>query len=140
MAQIAEASNHAEASRKPMGRWRARALFLVYAASGLPALALTCLFSLMLTIKLTLGFWPYNPFTERDGWVPSELKGYAMEVFLVIFLAVPFAMGMPLFIALQWLLRGKRTYRIPLACLATSGLLLYLMFADPGGWTDYLFD
>lgn len=98
------------------------------------------LFSLLLKVKLTLGFWPYNPFGEREGWLPPELEDDATFVFLVIFFMLPFAMATPAILPLQWRLRCFRSYRVPLVGLAASALLLYLLFADPGGWTDYLFD
>lgn len=126
--------------RKTMGFWRAAGLALVYAASSLPSVALLYLFSLLVVIKVKLGFWPYSPFGDSEGWLPNDFAQLNMAVLLVIVVAIPFAMGMPLLVGLQWLLRRRWTYLAPLACLSSAGLLLYLMFADPGGWTDYLFD
>lgn len=123
-----------------MGFWRATGLGLVYAASSLPSVALLYLFSLLVVIKVELGFWPYNPFSEAEGLMPNDFDLFGLAVLLVIMVAIPFAMGMPLLVGLQWLLRRKWTYLAPLACLSSAGLLLFLMFADPGGWTDYLFD
>lgn len=122
--------------RSSLAPWRNAVLFSTYLASGLPIVALVFLVALLLKVKLALGFFPYSPFTERDGWLPSELRDDATFVFLVMFVAIPFALATPVMIGLQWKLRYFRSYRVPLVGLVASGLLLYLLLANPGGWTD----
>ena len=112
---------------------------LLSLCAALPLIALLLFYSLVLMVRVTLGYWPTRnrPDPKQLG---LDLYCYSLMLLLVVAYLSPLAVASVLALRLAFLrYRPRKLTALPIFAIAYV-LLLALRSADPGGFFLWFFD